>query len=49
MFTIEGRRATAKCFATQIDETAVEQVRTMCDQPFAEGARVRIKIGRAHV
>ena len=42
MFTIEGRRATAKCFATQIDETAVEQVRTMCDQPFAEGARVRI-------
>ena len=39
---IEGTRATAKCFATQIEEEAVEQIRVMCDQPFAEGARIRI-------
>jgi RNA-splicing ligase RtcB len=42
MFTIEGKCATAECFATHIDENAVEQVRTMCDQPFTEGANVRI-------
>ena len=42
MFTIEGTRSTAKCFATQIEDAAIEQVRTMCDQPFAEGARIRI-------
>ena len=39
---IEGTRATAKCFATQIEGEAVEQIRVMCDQPFAEGARIRI-------
>lgn len=42
MFTIEGSRATATCFATQIEDAAIEQIRTMCDQPFAEGARIRI-------
>ena len=42
MFTIEGTRAVAKCFATQIEDAAIEQVRTMCNQPFAEGARIRI-------
>ena len=42
MFTIEGKYATAECFATLIDEGAVEQVRAMCDQPFTEGADVRI-------
>lgn len=42
MFTIEGKYATAECFATLIDDGAVEQVRAMCDQPFTEGANVRI-------
>lgn len=42
MFTIEGSRATATCYATQIEEAAIEQIRTMCDQPFTEGARIRI-------
>jgi RNA-splicing ligase RtcB len=42
MFDIEGTRATAKCYATEIEDTAIQQIRTMCDQPFAEGARIRI-------
>ena len=42
MFDIEGTRATAKCYATEIEDTAIEQIRTMCNQPFADGARIRI-------
>ena len=42
MFEIKGAYATAKCFATQVDEGAIEQVRTMCDTPFTEGCQVRI-------
>lgn len=42
MFQIEGKYATAECFATQIEEGAIEQVHAMCDQPFTEGANVRI-------
>lgn len=35
MFEIAGTYATAVCYATQIEETAIEQIRTMCDQEFA--------------
>ena len=42
MFDIEGTYATAKCFATVVDDNAIEQVRTMCNTPFTEGSRVRI-------
>ncbi len=42
MFEIEGAYETATCFATNIEQTAVDQVRTMCDQPFTKGAHVRI-------
>ena len=42
MFEIEGTYATAKCFATVVEESAIEQVRTMCNTPFTEGSRVRI-------
>ncbi len=42
MFEIEGRYATAKCFATQVQESAIEQILTMCNTPFAEGCSVRI-------
>ncbi len=42
MFDIEGTRATAKCYATEIEDAAIEQIRTMCNQPFADGARIRI-------
>ncbi|MBR3258123.1 MAG: RtcB family protein, partial [Eggerthellaceae bacterium] len=42
MFDIEGTYATAKCFATVVEDAAIEQVRTMCNTPFTEGSRVRI-------
>ena len=42
MFEIEGTYATAKCFATVVEDSAIEQVRTMCNTPFTEGSRVRI-------
>ena len=42
MFEIKGKYATAKCYATAIEDTAVEQIRAMCDQPFTEGQNVAI-------
>lgn len=42
MFEIEGTYATAKCFATQVEDAAIEQVRTMCNTPFTDGCQVRI-------
>lgn len=42
MFEIEGTYATARCFATQVEQTAIDQIRTMCDTPFTEGCQVRI-------
>lgn len=42
MFTIQGTYATAKCFATNVEYSAIEQIRTMCSMPFAEGSQVRI-------
>ena len=42
MFIIPGTYETATCFATCIEEAAIDQIRAMCDQPFTEGAHVRI-------
>lgn len=42
MFEIAGTYETATCYATQIEETAIEQIHAMCDQPFTKGAHVRI-------
>ena len=42
MFEIKGQFATAKCFATQVEDAAIEQVRTMCNTAFTEGSQVRI-------
>ena len=42
MFMIEGKFATALCYATVVEDEAVEQVRRMCDYPLTEGSRVRI-------
>ena len=39
---IKGIFATAISYAKEIEPVAEEQIRTMCDQPFAEGCRVRI-------
>ena len=42
MFTIEGKYGTAACYATNIEDDCVEQIRTMLNMPFAEGAHTAI-------
>ena len=39
---INGKFATAISYAKEIEDVAEEQIRTMCDQAFTEGCRVRI-------
>ena len=39
---IKGTFATAVCFAKTIEDTAAEQIRTMCSTPVTEGSKVRI-------
>lgn len=39
---IKGKFATAVSYAKEIEPVAEEQIRTMCDQAFTEGCRVRI-------
>ena len=42
MLEIKGKRNTAICYATIIDERATEQIRRMCDYEFTDGSRIRI-------
>lgn len=42
MFEIEGRHGKAACYAVSIEDECVEQIRTMLDMPFAEGANTAI-------
>lgn len=42
MIEIKGQHATAKVFTTLIEEEAVSQIKTLCDQEFAKGASIRI-------
>ena len=42
MLAITGKFATAMCYATQIEDAAIEQVRTLCDQEFAFGSHIAI-------
>lgn len=42
MLEIKGKQNTALCFAKIIEEEAIDQIRTMCDQEFTEGSRIRI-------
>ena len=42
MFEIQGKVNTAICYATVVEETAVEQIRRMCDYEFTEGSKIRI-------
>ena len=42
MFTIEGTHGAAACYATNIEDACVEQIRTMLGMPFAEGANTAI-------
>ena len=42
MLEIKGNINTAICYAGIIEETAIEQIRRMCDYELAAGSRVRI-------
>ena len=42
MFEIKGKVNTAVCYASVIEDSAVEQIHTMCDLALTEGSRVRI-------
>lgn len=42
MFEIKGKVNTAVCYATVVEETAIEQIRRMCDYEFTKGSRIRI-------
>jgi RNA-splicing ligase RtcB len=39
---ITGKYNTAKVFTDIIEETAIEQIKTLCDQKFVEGSQIRI-------
>lgn len=42
MFEIKGKVNTAICYATVVEDTAIEQIRRMCDYDFTEGSKIRI-------
>ena len=42
MFEIKGKVNTALCYATVVEDEAIEQVRRMCDYAFTEGSKIRI-------
>ena len=42
MFEIRGRKSTAICYASVVEQEAIDQVLRMCDYAFTEGSRIRI-------
>lgn len=42
MFEIKGKINTAICYATVVEEEAIEQIRRMCDYEFTQGSKIRI-------
>ncbi|MCD8371832.1 MAG: RtcB family protein [Clostridia bacterium] len=42
MIKITGEYAAAKIFTDDIEQSALSQIKTLCDQPFAKGAKIRI-------
>ncbi len=42
MFIIDGAQASAKVFTDMTDAAAIAQIQELCNQPFAEGAQIRI-------
>ena len=42
MFEIKGKVATAICYASVVEDEAVEQIRRMCDYEITAGSRIRI-------
>lgn len=42
MIEIKGKINTAICYATAVEEEAIEQIRRMCDHEFTAGSQIRI-------
>ena len=42
MIEIKGKRNTALCYATVVEDEAIGQIRRMCDYDFTEGSKIRI-------
>lgn len=42
MLEIKGKFNSAKVFADIIDEVSIEQIKNLCNQPFADGAKIRL-------
>lgn len=42
MFEIKGKVNTAICYASVVEDEAIEQIRRMCDYPMSEGSQIRI-------
>ncbi len=42
MFEIKGKYATAICYASVVEDEAIEQIHRMCDHEFTAGSRIRI-------
>ncbi|MBQ6563519.1 MAG: RtcB family protein, partial [Clostridia bacterium] len=42
MLKIQGKVNTALCYASVIEEQAIEQISRMCDYELTEGSRIRI-------
>ena len=42
MKTITGTYSSAIVYTDIIEETAEEQIKLLCDQPFVKGSRIRI-------
>ena len=42
MFEIRGKMNTAICYASVVEQEAIDQIRRMCDYEFTAGSRIRI-------
>lgn len=42
MFEIKGKVNTALCYATVVEDEAIEQIRRMCDYDFTKNSKIRI-------
>ena len=42
MIKIIGRYTDARIFADVVEQTALDQIQTLCDQPFAEGSSIAV-------
>lgn len=42
MIEIKGKVNTAICYASVVEEEAIEQIRRMCDHEFTAGSQIRI-------